>query len=151
MSIFGNLGGMVGDFVEQHGGAEAMAQQALQQAGGVQGIVGKLQAAGYGDAGAVLARRGPNQPVSAEGIAQAIGHGKIGEMAQRYGVQPDQLSGLLAKVLPGLIDRLSPTARAAAPPAGRARVPLDTLPEPRHGLLSLAGQGRRRSAFPRGR
>ncbi len=108
MSIFGNIGGMLGDFVEQHGGAEALAQNALQQAGGVQGIVGKLQSAGYGEQVQSWLGAGPNQPVTADGIAQAVGHGKLGEMARQYGVQPDQLSGLLAKVLPGLVDRMSP-------------------------------------------
>ena len=108
MSIFGNLGGMLGDFIEQHGGAETMVQQALQQAGGVQGIVGKLQQAGYGEQVQSWLGSGPNQPVTPDGIATAIGHGKIGEMAAHYGVQPDQLSGMLAKVLPGLIDRISP-------------------------------------------
>ena len=108
MSIFGNLGGMLGDFIEQHGGAEALAQKALQQAGGVQGIVGKLRQAGYGEQVQSWLGAGPNQPVTADGIAQAIGHGKLGEMAQQYGVKPDQLSGLLAHVLPGLVDRLSP-------------------------------------------
>ena len=108
MSIFGNLGGMLGDFIEQHGGAEALAQQALQQAGGVQGIVSKLQAAGYGSQVQSWLGAGPNQPITGDGIAQAIGHGRLGEMAQQYGVQPDQLSGLLAHVLPGLVDRLSP-------------------------------------------
>ncbi len=108
MSILGNLGSALSSFVEQHGGAEAVAQQALQQAGGVQGIVGKLQQAGYGEQVKSWLGTGPNQPVTPEGIAQAIGHGKIGEMASHYGVQPDQLSGMLAKVLPGLIDRISP-------------------------------------------
>lgn len=108
MSILGSLGNLVGNFVEQHGGAEAMVQQALQQAGGVQGVVGKLQQAGYGEQVQSWLGAGPNQPVTPEGIAQAIGHGRIGEMAAQYGVQPDQLSGMLAKVLPGLIDRISP-------------------------------------------
>ncbi len=108
MSIFGNLGSLVGGFIEQHGGTEALLQQALTQAGGVQGIVGKLQQAGYGDAVQSWLGAGPNQPVTAEGVAQALGHGKIGEIAAQYGMQPDQVSGLLAKVLPGLVDRLSP-------------------------------------------
>lgn len=108
MSIFGNLGGMLGNLIEQHGGTEAILQQALQQAGGVEGIVGKLRQAGYGDAVQSWLGAGPNQPVTAEGVAQAIGHGRLGEMAAQYGLQPDQLSGLLAKVLPGLIDRISP-------------------------------------------
>ncbi len=60
---------------------------------------------------------GPNQAITADGIAQAIGHGKLGEMARGYGVQPDQLSGLLAHVLPGLVDRLSPNGALGPHPA----------------------------------
>ena len=123
MSIFGNLGGMLGDLIERHGGAEAMVQNALQQAGGVQGIVGKLQSAGYGEQVQSWLGAGPNQPVTADGIAQAIGHGKLGEMAQRYGVQPDQLSGLLAKVLPGLVDRMSPNGTVEPHLAQGAQAP----------------------------
>ena len=108
MSIFGDLGGMLGHYVEQHGGAEAMVEGAIQQAGGVQGIVGKLQRAGYGDQVQSWLGAGPNQPVTADGVAQAIGHGKIGQMAQQYGGQPDSWSGMLVHVLPGLVDRLSP-------------------------------------------
>ena len=108
MSILGNLGSMLGGFVAEHGGAEALLQQALQQAGGVEGIVAKLRQAGYGDAVQSWLGAGPNQPVTAEGIAQALGQGRIGEMAAQYGMKPEQVSGLLAKVLPGIIDRLSP-------------------------------------------
>ena len=108
MSILGNLGSMLGGFVAEHGGAEAVLQQALQQAGGVEGIVAKLRQAGYGDAVQSWLGAGPNQPVTAEGIAQALGQGRIGEMAAQYGMKPEQVSGLLAKVLPGIIDRLSP-------------------------------------------
>lgn len=108
MSIFGDLGGMVGKLVAQHGGTEAILQDAIQGAGGLDGVVGKLRQAGYGDQVQSWLGSGPNQPVTPEGVAQAIGHGRIGAMAAQYGVQPDQLSGMLAKVLPGLIDRLSP-------------------------------------------
>ncbi len=108
MSILGNLGTMLGGFIEEHGGTEALVRQALEQAGGVQGIVTKLQQAGYGDAVQSWLGAGPNQPVTADGIARALGQGRIGEMAARYGLSPDQVSGLLAKVLPTLVDRLSP-------------------------------------------
>ena len=108
MSILGNLGSMLGGFVAEHGGAEALLQQALQQAGGVEGLVAKLRQAGYGDAVQSWLGAGPNQPVTAEGIAQALGQGRIGEMAAQYGMKPEQVSGLLAKVLPGIIDRISP-------------------------------------------
>ena len=108
MSILSNLGTMLGGYIEEHGGTEALVRQALEQAGGVQGIVSKLQGAGYGDAVQSWLGAGPNQPVTAEGIAKALGQGPIGEMAARYGLSPDQVSSLLAKVLPTLVDRLSP-------------------------------------------
>ena len=77
----------------------------------------KLQNAGYGDQVQSWLGTGPNQPITADGIAQAIGHGRLGEMAQSYGVQPDQLSGLLAHVLPRLVDRLSPNGAIEPHPA----------------------------------
>ena len=108
MSILGNLGSLVGGFIEEHGGTEALLRQAIEQAGGVQGIVAKLQQAGYGEAVQSWLGAGPNQPVTADGVAKALGQGKIGEIAARCGLSPDQASGLLAKVLPTLIDHLSP-------------------------------------------
>lgn len=127
MSLFGNLGGMLGNLIEQHGGAEALMSQALQRAGGVQGVLGKLQQAGLGDQVQSWIGTGPNQPVTPDNIASAIGHGKLGEMASHFGVQPDQLSHMIASALPGLVDRMSPhgvvdpsLAPAAPPPAAPA-------------------------------
>lgn len=108
MSIFGNIGGMLGNLIEQHGGAEALLSQAVTQMGGVQGVVSKLQQAGLGDQVKSWLGTGPNQPVTPQAIGDALGHGQIGQLAARFGVPADQLSGLIAGALPGLIDRISP-------------------------------------------
>lgn len=128
MSIFGSLGGMLGGLVEQYGGPQAIAGQVLQQLGGVQGVLGKLQDAGLGSQVQSWLGNDPNKPVSADDITNALGHGKLGEIASSFGISQDQLSQTLAHALPGLIDRISPNGtaepnlldQAAAPPADPA-------------------------------
>ena len=128
MSIFGGLGGLLGGLVEQYGGPQAMAGQVLQQMGGVQGVLGKLEQAGLGNQVQSWLGNDPNKPVSADDITNALGHGKLGEIAANIGVSQDQLSQVLAHALPGLIDKISPNGtpqphlldQAAAPPADPA-------------------------------
>lgn len=108
MSIFGSLGGMLGGLVEQYGGPQAIASQALNQMGGVQGVLAKLQQAGLGGQVQSWLGNDPNQPISADDITGALGHGKLGELASSIGIPQDQLSQVLAHALPGLIDKISP-------------------------------------------
>ena len=108
MSIFGNLGGVLGNLLEQHGGAQAVLSEVFNDLGGVQGVAGKLQQAGLGDQVSSWLGTGPNQPVTPDAIGNAIGHGKLGEIAAKLGMPQDQLSQMIAQALPGLIDRISP-------------------------------------------
>ncbi len=111
MSIFGNLGGLVGNLVNQYGGAEGMAGQVLNQMGGVQGVLDKLQQAGLGNQVSSWLGTGPNQPVSADDIGNALGHGTLGNVASKFGIPSDQLSQVIAHALPGLVDKLSPNGQ----------------------------------------
>ena len=47
-------------------------------------------------------------PITADQINSVIGQGKIAEIAQQAGIDPAQMSQLLAQALPHLIDRLTP-------------------------------------------
>ena len=128
MSIFGSLGGMVGNLFDQYGGPQAVLTQVLNQMGGVQGVLQKLQQAGLGGQVSSWLGNGPNEPVSPEAIGNAIGHGKIGEMATKLGIPPDQLSQMIAHALPGLIDRISPNGTVQPhllQPGATASSPLD--------------------------
>ena len=108
MSIFGSLGGMLGGLVEQYGGPQGLAGQALTQMGGVQGVLGKLQQAGLGGQVQSWLGNDPNQPISADQITGALGHGPLGDIASKFGIPQEQLSQVLAHALPGLIDKISP-------------------------------------------
>ena len=63
---------------------------------------------------------GQNQPVSGEQLAQVLGSDTVGAMAQKVGLSPDDLSGQLSQILPGLIDHLTPQGQAPAGGLGSA-------------------------------
>ena len=108
MSLFGSLGGMLGNLLDQYGGPEAVAGQVFTQLGGVQGILNKLQQAGFGPQVSSWLGTGANQPIDANSITHALGHGTLADIAGKIGISPDQLSETLSHTLPGLVDKLSP-------------------------------------------
>lgn len=108
MSIFGNVGGWLGDLLDQYGGPQAVLTQVFNQMGGVQGVLAKLQQAGLGGQVGSWLGTGPNQPVSPAEIGNALGHGPLANVASSLGMTPDQLSQALAHALPGIVDKLSP-------------------------------------------
>ncbi|MES2584228.1 MAG: YidB family protein [Pseudomonadota bacterium] len=52
--------------------------------------------------------KGDNLPISADQIASAFGSGPLANIASQLGLDPAQVSGQLAQMLPGLIDQLTP-------------------------------------------
>ena len=80
----------------------------LQQNGGIQGVLAKLQQAGYGATGQSWIGTGPNQPIDADALTQALGHGQLGALAQSLGLAPQEAIGGLAQVLPHVVDHMTP-------------------------------------------
>ena len=78
------------------------------QSGGLGGLLSQLSQGGLGNAVSSWVGNGENQPVSGEAIQQALGSGKIQELAAQAGISPDALSSGLAHMLPGIVDQLTP-------------------------------------------
>lgn len=88
-----------------------MAQHLLTQEGGLQGLVQKFEQSGLGSVAASWIGTGQNQPVSAEQITQVLGEHGLNDLAAKFGVDPQQVSTLLAQHLPGLVDHLTPNGQ----------------------------------------
>lgn len=86
----------------------------INNAGGLQGILAKLQQGGLGEAVQSWVGTGANQPVSADQIGGALGSDLMGVLAQQLGGNTQQAAGTLADLLPGLIDQLTPQGRLPA-------------------------------------
>ena len=103
MGLFdGIIGGVIGAEMA------TVVNKLIEQHGGVQGIVSELQSKGLGDTVQSWINPGPNQPVSASQIHQALGPNTIADLAAKLGVSPDVLAGKLSEVLPKAVDALTP-------------------------------------------
>ena len=76
--------------------------------GGLAGLAQQLQQAGLGEQMQSWISTGPNLPVSADQLSQALGADRLGQLAQVAGLEPQALSQGLAQALPQAVDRLTP-------------------------------------------
>lgn len=103
MGLFdGIIGGVVGAQMA------TVVSKLIEQHGGVQGIISELQSKGLGDTVQSWINPGPNQPVSASQIHQALGPDTIATLAAKLGVSPEVLASKLSEVLPKAVDALTP-------------------------------------------
>jgi uncharacterized protein YidB (DUF937 family) len=76
--------------------------------GGLGGLLGKLTNAGQGEVVDSWIKPGPNKPIEPGHIENALGSRTISDLARQAGVSEDELLQQLSKVLPGVVDKLTP-------------------------------------------
>jgi uncharacterized protein YidB (DUF937 family) len=76
--------------------------------GGLSAIVAKLQQGGFGDQVKSWIGTGSNLPISAQQVQDVLGNEIVRQLATRFGIPVDQLSTVLAQVLPAAVDQASP-------------------------------------------
>jgi uncharacterized protein YidB (DUF937 family) len=102
----GLLDGLLGGVV----GAEmvTVVNGLIEKHGGVQGIVTQLEQQGLGGTVRSWVGTGPNQPITADQIHQALGSDTVTQLAARFGLSPQELAAKLSTILPQTIDKLTP-------------------------------------------
>jgi uncharacterized protein YidB (DUF937 family) len=98
----GLLGGVVG------GEMATVVNGLIQQHGGVQGIIAQMEQQGLGNTVRSWVGTGPNLPISADQVHQALGSDTVKAMAAKIGMTPEDLTAKLSQILPGVIDKLTP-------------------------------------------
>jgi uncharacterized protein YidB (DUF937 family) len=83
----------------------------LNQAGGIQGLAEKFQRGGLGEIVSSWIGTGANEPISGEQLREVIGTEAIGTMASKLGFDSNQTASELAKLLPAVIDKLTPNGQ----------------------------------------
>jgi uncharacterized protein YidB (DUF937 family) len=79
--------------------------------GGLSGLVESFTKSGLGDIVSSWISTGKNLPASADQIAKGLGASKLGAIASQLGVSPDEASSTLAKILPNIVDKLTPNGQ----------------------------------------
>ena len=114
MSLFDSVLGTLGGKSEEGTGANpliAIVGTLLAQSGGLQGLINKFSLAGMGQQASGWVSHGPNPPVSGGQVQQALGMEQIQALAAKFGIDPQQVSDVVAKHLPTVVDKLTPQGR----------------------------------------
>lgn len=108
MGLFDQLAGILG------GGQQLSLSQLgtvwkwVQEQGGPQALLEKLQRNGLAEVVASWLGNGANRQVSAGEVHAALGEESLLSLATRLGIDVQHAAGLLAQMLPQVIDKLSP-------------------------------------------
>ncbi len=79
--------------------------------GGLGGLLSTLEKGGLGNVINSWVGTGPNQSVSPSQLGSALGPEIIKVLAQRSGLPEEELTRQLSQVLPGVVDKLTPSGR----------------------------------------
>ncbi len=126
MSLIDILSSALGNSSPQEGqpapsGQAALIAAAMQfinsQPGGLMSLLRCFQEHGAGDIVQSWIGHGENKPIDPGTLPNVLGQDKVGKLAQKAGMSGDQLSGMLAAVLPHIVDRATPNGEV--PPKGK--------------------------------
>ena len=76
--------------------------------GGLQKILGRLQAQGKGPQSSSWIGKGENEPIAAADIREAMDEEELDRIAEQLGVSREEAAEAVAHVLPDLVDQATP-------------------------------------------
>lgn len=108
-SLLGSLLGGLNS--NQQGGIVNAISGLLTKNGGIEGLIQQFSSKGLGDLVNGWVSTGPNPPATAEQVEQVFGGDQLRQMAAQAGIDPAQIAGYVAKLLPEVVDKLTPDGR----------------------------------------
>jgi len=78
---------------------------------GLGGLFEQFQKKGYGETVDSWINTGPNKDVAARDVSDALGGDVVDELSRRTGLSRDQVVTELSRMLPNVVDRLTPQGR----------------------------------------
>ncbi|MDO5058992.1 MAG: YidB family protein [Neisseria sp.] len=112
MGLMDSLIGAAASAMGSQNNSSNLIMQLIEQAGGIGGLMNKLQQGGLSEALNSWIGNGANEAVSGEQIQNALGS-LIAPVAEKLGMNSTQASDLIAQNLPSLINGLTPNGNAA--------------------------------------
>jgi len=79
--------------------------------GGLAGLAAKFQQSGMGDVLQSWVSTGQNAPISGDQLNSVLGGDTIGALARQLGLDPNDAAGALSKVLPQVVDQMTPAGQ----------------------------------------
>lgn len=114
------LGGSASDVPAAAAPALGGLTQAVEQEGGLDGLLGKLREGGLGDQVDLRVSTGSNEPVDPQRLGEALGPDTVQRLSAGSGIDIAALLPMLAMFLPQIIDMLTPNGTTPAGGVGGA-------------------------------
>jgi uncharacterized protein YidB (DUF937 family) len=99
----GGLGGMLAGLVPVVSG--------MLEDGGLQKVLAQLEASGLGSQAKSWVGTGANEAISAADVEKVLDSRQLAGIAQKLGVSPEEAADAVAKVLPAVVDTVSPEGK----------------------------------------
>jgi uncharacterized protein YidB (DUF937 family) len=80
----------------------------VQQQGGVSNAVSALSASGLGTQAQSWISNGDNQQMATQQVTELLGSDQVTQLAEKFGVSPEQIQSGIASLLPQVINHLTP-------------------------------------------
>jgi uncharacterized protein YidB (DUF937 family) len=98
--VLGNLGGLLGG-----------ASVGSVLSGGLRDLIERFRESGQGRTADSWVQRGPNQPLTADQLEQAIGSDVLNTLTQQTGLSREDVLSRLTRELPAAVDKFTPDGR----------------------------------------
>lgn len=82
-----------------------------QHEGGLGGLLQAFKDKGLGEAAASWVGTGENLPISGEQIKSVLGGSTLRDLAAKFGMSSEDVSGRLSELLPQVVDKLTPAGK----------------------------------------
>jgi uncharacterized protein YidB (DUF937 family) len=115
-AALGQLGGTSGimSLVSSNPQLMQVAGSLLSGEGNLQGILDKFTQNGHGTAVQSWVGTGENHAITGDHVTAALGGDMISGLAAKAGVSGGDMSGILAQMLPMLVDKMTPNGQMAS-------------------------------------
>jgi uncharacterized protein YidB (DUF937 family) len=141
MSLLDTVGSLFGKSPEEGSGQRPLIAAALEfvnnQPGGLNGLIQQFHEKGAGDIINSWVSNGENQAISPDKLHDVLGSEAVSNLAAKVGMQPDQVTVMLAQVLPHVVNTATPQGEVPADGKLNAESVMGAL----GGLALLFGKG----------
>jgi uncharacterized protein YidB (DUF937 family) len=118
MSLLDTISSLFGKSPNEGGGQSALITAVLEhvneQPGGLNGLIRQFHEKGAGEIIESWVSNGENQTISPATLHDVLGSEAVSNLAAKAGLQPNEATGLLAQVLPHVVNTATPQGEVPA-------------------------------------
>lgn len=85
-----------------------LAMQWVQRNGGIGAVLERFQNKGYSQQAASWVSTGPNEALAPQAVTDVVGMDELSRLSQQLGVSQEEVSSGMAKILPEMVNQLTP-------------------------------------------